>query len=156
MLEIMARRWPHAVSCASVQARRVRIAALHPAVMIREVLEMKLGQQQSVMTGSFASGRRVRPGRSRVELFMPGVEILAEGDHVNELMVVLGGLVEAVAPAGADREASVRGGVSALGDPSVSVALSQRRGASPCQHALMPAAPAALSAPLHRLGACCR
>lgn len=52
---------------------------------------------------------------------MPQVEILAEGDHVNELMIVVGGLVEVIRPAehvleqsggggGKDDDASTHGG----------------------------------------------
>ncbi len=33
-------------------------------------------------------------GASRIEMFMPGVEILSEGDHVNELHIVVTGSVK--------------------------------------------------------------
>lgn len=147
----MARRPPRALACGSVQAVRVQSGCTpstpnsrfaggeaRPAASRHERLDRLLTLRPA---GA--------PGAVQVELFMPGVEILAEGDHVNELMVVLGGLVEVVTPAGADREASVRGGshfagvggdISGLGDPSVSVALSQRRGHRPAAptHACRP------------------
>ena len=31
---------------------------------------------------------------SRIEMFMPGVEIMSEGDHVNELHIVVAGNVK--------------------------------------------------------------
>lgn len=74
---------------------------------------------------------------------MVGVEILSEGDHVNELMIVLGGLVEVGTPAdiryqgASDNEASVRsasqyssmyGGSIRDGEQSISISTSPRQG----------------------------
>ncbi|CAL8465533.1 g5069 [Coccomyxa elongata] len=56
---------------------------------------------------------------ARIELFMPQVEILSEGDNVNELMLLVGGMVEVLRPGAEDAEeltidvdghSSIRGG----------------------------------------------
>ncbi|BDA49938.1 probable potassium channel AKT2 [Coccomyxa sp. Obi] len=56
---------------------------------------------------------------ARIELFMPQVEILSEGDNVNELMLLVGGMVEVLRPGAEDVEeltidvdghSSIRGG----------------------------------------------
>lgn len=37
-------------------------------------------------------------GASTVQLFMPKVEVVTQGDHVHELYIVLAGMVESVKP----------------------------------------------------------
>ena len=37
-------------------------------------------------------------GASTVQLFMPKVEVVSEGDHLHELYIVLAGLVESIKP----------------------------------------------------------
>lgn len=95
------------------------------------------------MKPASASLDRIVGGMWQVEMFMVGVEILSEGDHVNELMIVLGGLVEVVTPAdvryqgASDNEASVcsasqyssmYGGSVIDGDQSISISTSPRQG----------------------------
>ena len=46
-------------------------------------------------------------GSSAVQLFMPRVEVVAQGDHVHELYLVLAGLVETFRPGQAQNQEDV-------------------------------------------------